>query len=69
MSTYDLYMIYSSNLSSAMMVATQKLTSMAFSYYDGVKTEDKLNEDQARYQIKYERYIQVQIILNDEYHS
>jgi hypothetical protein len=28
------------------MISTQKLTSLAFAYYDGMRPEEKLNEDQ-----------------------
>lgn len=40
-----------------MMIATQKLTSLAFAFYDGSKPIDSLNEDQKSqfitYKIKY----------------
>ncbi len=35
-----------------MMVLTQKLTLLAFSYYDGMRPEEKLNPDQKTQSIK-----------------
>ena len=35
------------------MVTTQKLTSLAFSYYDGGRKVEKLNADQKSQAIKY----------------
>ena len=35
-----------------MMVATQKLTSLAFAYYDGMRKPEDLNEDQKEQSIK-----------------
>lgn len=37
-----------------MMVATQKLTSLAFAYYDGMRKPNDLNDDQKQQSIKYE---------------
>ena len=36
-----------------MMVITQKLTSLAFAYYDGMRSEEKLNADQKSQAIRY----------------
>lgn len=36
-----------------MMVITQKLTSLAFAYYDGMRPEEKLNADQKSQAIRY----------------
>ncbi len=36
----------------AVMVSTQKLTSLAFAYYDGMRPEEKLNDDQKTQVIK-----------------
>ena len=36
-----------------MMIATQKLTALAFAYYDGMRKDDDLNEDQKSQAIKY----------------
>lgn len=35
------------------MIITQKLTLLAFSFYDGFQPEDKLNADQKSHAIKY----------------
>ena len=35
------------------MVSTQKLTSMAFAYYDGMRDDNQLNVDQKQQSIKY----------------
>ncbi|CAF0713092.1 unnamed protein product [Brachionus calyciflorus] len=42
---YD-YGNYTLDISGQMMVATQKLTSLAFAYYDGMRKFEDLNEDQ-----------------------
>jgi hypothetical protein len=34
------------------MVSTQKLTSLAFSYYDDIKSKEDLNDDQKLYLIQ-----------------
>ena len=36
-----------------MMISTQKLTSLAFAYYDGLKPAEQLSEDQKTQVIRY----------------
>lgn len=36
-----------------MMILVQKLTLLAFSYYDGMQSDEKLNADQKFHAIKY----------------
>lgn len=36
-----------------MMIITEKLTSLAFAYYDGMRPEDKLTADQKSQAIRY----------------
>lgn len=44
--------LFSINLFRQMMVATQKLTSLAFAYYDGMRKPDDLNDDQKQQSIR-----------------
>ena len=45
---YD-YGHYTVEVSGAVMIATQKLTSLAFSYYDGMRDQSSLTKDQLNY--------------------
>ena len=42
---YD-YGNYTLDITSPFMITTQKLTAFAFAYYDGMRSEEKLNADQ-----------------------
>lgn len=45
-----------------MMVATQKLTSLAFAFYDGMRRLEDLNEDQKSQAIRYLKIILLEYV-------
>lgn len=50
---YTNYLNRSIDVSGSLMVTTQKITSLAFAFYDGSKSETELSEDQKSQSIKF----------------
>jgi len=50
-----------------MMILTQKLTLLAFSYYDGCQSEENLNPDQKFQLIKYKNNLKFELIIKKIY--
>jgi lysophospholipid acyltransferase 1/2 len=53
---YD-YGNYTLDITSPMMIFTQKLTSLAFAYHDGMKPDKQLSPDQLSQAIKHKPHI------------
>jgi len=53
---YD-YANYTLDVTGPMMIFTQKLTSLAFAYHDGMKPDNQLSPDQLSQAIKHKPHI------------